>query len=226
MPKILMTGGNGLLGTEIQKLDSSIILLNEKVNVALYVETHFAITTEKPDIVLHLAAHTSPLKQTPQQGIQNNIIGTANVADICADNNIRLVYTSTDYNYVGQGPHKEDEPQLPPYNFGWSKLGGECAVVMIPNSLILRLSFGPRPFPWDKVYEGQTTSKLYVDEIAPLVLTISKSKACGIINLGGEPKTLEDYAKETKPDIETIPKPDWIPSDTSLDLTKMREWIR
>ena len=141
----------------------------------------------------------------------------------CLENKVRLVYTSTDYNYQGKGPHKEEEPLLPPYNFGWSKLGGECAVIICPNSLALRLSFGPAPFPWSKVYQGQYTSKLYVDEIAPIVLMAVKSSATGILNLGGPRMTLEAFAKRTKPEIETMERPSWMPEDVSLDIRKMKK---
>jgi len=50
-----------------------------------------------------------------------------------------------------------------------------------------------------------------------------KSNVQGVMNLGGPRMTLEAYARRTKPDIETIPKPDWVPSDTSMDLTKMKK---
>src|SRR3989338_6553998 len=93
---------------------------------------------------------------------------------------------------------------------------------MVGRHLILRLSFGPAPFPWEKVYEGQWNSKLYVDEMAPLVLAAAQSDATGIMNIGGPRATLEAYARRTKSDIQTIPKPDWVPADTSLDLTRMQ----
>ena len=218
-----MTGESGLLGIEISIIERSPWVDGDITNIE---EMRTEFKKWRPDTVLHLAAATKPPwhEHNPAIGINNNIIGTSNIALLCFEYGVRLVYTSTDYNYVGPGPHKEDEPQKSPGNFYLSKLGGECAVAMIPNSLILRLSFGPRPYPWDKVYEGQTNSKLYVDQMAPLVLKAAKSEACGIMNLGGESRTLEEYARETKPDIETIPKPDWVPADTSLDLTKMHEW--
>ena len=222
--KILMTGGSGLLGQEISKLDQSIYTPpRSKMDVIYYDSVERELYYAKPDVVLHLAAETDCLMHNskPELGIQTNIIGTANVTLACMQFGIRLVYVSTDYVYSGTGPHKEDEPVRPPYNFGWSKLGGECSVIMVPNSLILRLSFGPRPFPWDKVYEGQYNSKLYVDEMAPLILKATKSSSTGIMNLGGPPTTLEAYARRTKPDIETIPCPNWVPKDTSLDLTRM-----
>lgn len=221
-----MTGGSGLLGQEIIKLDQSIYTPKRwQMDITYFEAVEKTIYFSKPDVVLHLAADTDCLMHNsqPELGIKSNIIGTANIALVCMQSKTRLVYVSTDYVYQGAGPHKEDEPLRPPYNFGWSKLGGECSVIMVPNSLILRLSFGPRPFPWEKVYEGQTSSKLYVDEIAPLVLMATKSNSTGIMNIGGPSITLEQYARRTKPDIETIPCPDWVPKDTSLDLTRMKK---
>ena len=222
--RTLMTGGSGQLGTEILKLDSSILAPSRGLmDIYYYESVERELYYSKPDTVLHLAAETDCLMHNsrPELGIKNNIIGTANVVLACMQFNMRLVYVSTDYVYSGHGPHRENEPVRPPYNFGWSKLGGECSVIMCPNSLILRLSFGPRPFPWEKVYEGQLNSKLYVDEIAGLVLRASKSTATGVMNLGGPVTTLEAYARRTKPDIATMPCPEWVPKDTSLDLTRM-----
>ncbi len=225
MPKILITGGSGLLGKEILKLDPTLIAPSHaEMDITNLASVTSVLQRVKPDIVLHLAAATKPPEheKNPDLGIAANIVGTANVAGVCIRLGIRLVYTSTDYIYVGPGPHKETEAVMSPYNFGWSKLGGEAAVHMVPNSLVLRLSFGPVPFPWEKVYEGQWNSKLYVDEMAPLVLAVAKSSARGVMNIGGPRTTLEAYAKRTRPDITTIPKPDWVPQDTSLDLTHMK----
>src|SRR3989344_4554304 len=224
--KLLMTGGSGLLGREILKLDPSIISpSHNEMDITDEKKVLAVLQKHQPDIVLHLAAETKPLEheKTPEPGLKINIIGTANVALACHSLGIRMVYTSTDYLYVGKGPHKEDEPVFAPYRFSWSKLGGEAAVNMLRNFLILRLSFGPVPFPHEKVYLGQWNSKLYVDEIAPLVLAAAKSTATGIMNVGGPRPSLEDYARRTKPDIETISKPDWVPQDTSLDIAKMKE---
>jgi len=223
---ILLTGGSGLLGREILKLDSTLIAPSHAEMDIISLEAVRRVLAEQhPTVVLHLAAATKPPqhREHPEVGLSTNIIGTANIAMACLELKIRLVYTSTDYVYGGAGPHQEEEPLWSPYNFGWSKLGGECAVRLVPNHLILRLSFGPIPFPWEKVYEGQWNSKLYVDEMAPLVLAAAKSSATGVLNLGGPPTTLEAYARRTRPDITAIPKPDWVPADTSLDLTRMKE---
>lgn len=224
--KILLTGGSGLLGTEVVKLDASLIApSHEEMDVSDFASVERTLDAHRPDIVLHLAAATKPPEhdKDPMLGIVANVIGTANVARACAARSLRLVYASSDYVYAGKGPHKEDEATKAPSKFVWSKLGGEASVALVPNSLILRLSFGPVPFPWDKVYEDQWNSKLYVDEMAPLVLAAAKSSATGIMNVGGPRTTLADYARRTKPAIETIPRPDWVPEDTSLDLSLMKE---
>lgn len=224
MSKILITGGSGLLGQELLKLDSTLLApLHSELDICEIGSVEHALDRYKPATVIHLAAATKPPEheKNPRWGIQNNIIGTANIACACVARNIRLIYTGTDYVYAGPGPHRETEGVFPPYPFGWSKLGGDCSVLMIPNSLVLRLSFGPIPFPWEKVYAGQWNSKLYVDEAAPLVLALAGTAATGIINVGGPRTTLADYARRSRATIQEIPKPDWVPADTSLDISRM-----
>lgn len=226
--KILLTGGSGLLGQEVHALDSTLITpSHSEMDITNFESVERKIKEINPDIILHCAAATKPPEheKNPELGIVSNIIGTANIARACIRARIRLVYTCTDYLYVGPGPHKETEAIMPPYNFAWSKLGGEAAVHLVPSSLVLRLSFGPVPFPWEKVYKDQWNSKLYVDEIAPLVLAAAKSSITGIMNIGGPRTTLEAYARRTRPDIQTIPCPEWVPKDTSLDLTKMKNHL-
>jgi len=228
MSNILVTGSTGLLGSEILALDSSLSApTHEELDITDSASIDRALEKYSPDTILHLAAATKPPEHEkhPELGIVTNIIGTANIARACVTRGIRLVYTSTDYLYVGKGPHKEDEPVKAPYNFAWSKLGGEAAVALVPNHLILRLSFGPVPFPWEQVYAGQYNSKLYVDEIAPLVLGVTKSAAEGTMNVGGPRSSLEEYARRTKPTIGTIPKPEWVPQDTSLDISFMLQTL-
>lgn len=227
--KILITGGTGILGREILLLDPSLIApTHEEMDITSVGSISRTFEKYHPDIVLHLAAATKPPEheKDPTLGLVVNIIGTANLALECRVRGVRMVYASTDYLYVGQGPHNEDNPINPPSRFVWSKLGGECAVSMLHNSLILRLSFGPVPFPWEKVYRNQYNSKLYADEIATLVLAAARTEVTGIMNVGGPRTTLEDYARRTRGGIETIPRPDWVPEDTSLDISKMKRALK
>jgi dTDP-4-dehydrorhamnose reductase len=223
--RILMTGGSGLLGTEILKCDSNVVAPSRaELDILDADSIERALGRHTPEVILHCAAATKPPEhaELPDLGLNVNIVGTANLARCCIRSGSKLVYTSTDYLYFGPGPHAEAEPVTAPYNFGWSKLGGECAVRLVPKHLILRLSFGPVPFPWERVYDEQYSSKLYVDEMAPLVLAAAKSGAEGVMNLGGPRTSLAAYARRTRPGIETMQTPAWVPKDTSLDLERMK----
>lgn len=224
-----MTGGSGLLGQAIKELDPTIISsTHRELDITNLKSIQAAIKKYKPDRILHLAAANKPPthEEDPIPGLTVNIIGTANLCLVCHRSGIKLIYTSTDYVYTGKGPHKEEEALLPASRFAWSKLGGECAVRMLPKFLILRIDFGPIPFPWEKVYKNQYVSKLYVNEMAPLVLKAVRSKASGVMNLGGPRISLEEYARKTKPNIKSIPKPVWVPQDSSMDITKMKKKLR
>src|SRR3989344_7914570 len=159
--KILMTGGSGLLGKKILKLDSTIIApTHEEMDLTNPDSIAGVLNKYSPDVVLHLAAYNKPPEheKNPEPGLAVNIIGTANLALACHKLEIKLVHASTDYVYAGSGPHREDEALLPPSRFAWSKLGAESAVRMLQNYLIIRLDFGTFPYAWDKVYEDQYVS--------------------------------------------------------------------
>ena len=72
------------------------------------------------------------------KSINLNIIGTCKLVNIASKFKIKIIYLSTSYVYPGnKGNYKEDDPLKPWNNYSWSKLGGECAVQMYKNSLIL-----------------------------------------------------------------------------------------
>lgn len=218
-----------MLGKEILKLDPTIIAPSRgELDITNQGSLDSVIKKHNPDVVLHLAAFNKPPEheKNPEPGIEVNIIGTANLCLACHKADIKLVYASTDYVYTGTGPHKEDEALMPPSKFAWSKLGGECAVRMLKKFLILRLDFGPTPFPWEKVYKDQYVSKLYANDMSPLVLRAVKSNVEGIMNLGGPRISLEEYAKKTRPDIKCIPRPDWVPEDTSMNIERMKKELK
>ena len=59
---------------------------------------------------------------------------------ISSADQIKLIYFSTLYVYPGKtGNYKESDSLFPTNHYSWSKLGGECAVQMHKNSLILRV---------------------------------------------------------------------------------------
>ncbi len=182
-------------------------------------------------MVLHAAAFTSPPKvdQDPMRAVAVNIVGTANVVRLCAAHSMRLVYISTDYVFRGdQGSYREDDPVHPVNKYAWSKLGGECAVRMLEGALIVRTSFGPNIFPYEKAFADQWTSRESVAQIATKLVRLLEHDVTGVIHLGGPRRTVFDYAQslDRGRSIQKLSIHDVafrVPEDTSLDCQRFRQ---
>lgn len=223
-----MSGGSGLLGKAIKSIDPTIITPSHSEMDILDLESlEKNIIEYKPDTFLHAAAFTSPPKinENPQQALQTNIIGTANVVSMCMKYNIRLVYISTDYVFKGdKGNYAEDDELLPQNKYAWSKLGGECAVKLHDNALIIRTSFTPDLFPYEKAFRDQFTSRDLVSVIAPMILKLTQTNENGVIHAGSPRRSVLEVAQLTKPEVESISINDisfTVPKDTSFNLTKL-----
>ncbi len=231
--KILMSGGDGLLGRELKKIDPSITSLSRsEMDVSNYNEIVKQIKINKPNIFLHLAAFTDngKLEKDPQGAINNNIIGTSNVTLACIKENLRLVYLSTDYVYSGKkGMYKENDEILPVNKYAWSKLGGECAVIQHPNHLIIRTSIGSLIFPYDEAFVDMWTSKDTVDVVSPMILKATKSDLTGIINIGTQRKNMFQYANKLNPNVKKAIRNEFNDEtifDTSIDISKFKSFFK
>jgi dTDP-4-dehydrorhamnose reductase len=223
--KTIVLGGTGLLGTELKKLDKNLICLGKReCDISNIHHLSYLFTSKEFDTVILAAAELT--KAPIFKLITTNIISSSNVAKACLIAGKRLVYISTDYVYPGTlGNYKESDPLLPTNDYAWSKLGGECAVRMVPNHLIIRTSFGASDFFYQHAFNNKWTSKDYVDVIAPMILDASKSDLTGIINIGTEKKTMLDYARRRNPDIKGKPlTDDSSPRDSSLNLSKWKSF--
>lgn len=230
----LFTGGSGLLGRAFRQLMPGAHYPSSAecdVRDAQALERWLAGRTLAT--VVHAAAFTSPPKidQDPLRAIETNIIGTANVARLCLTRGWRLVYISTDYVFRGdRGSYREDDAVHPVNRYAWSKLGGECAVRMVADSLIIRTSFGPDEFPYPKAFVDQWTSRQGVSATARQMVALIHAGATGIVHVGGPRRTVMDYARSLDPTkaIEPLSIEDVafdVPVDTSLDTTRFRELI-
>ena len=127
----------------------------------------------KPNIILHTAGLSRPMSihdTNINKSIDLNLIGTANLVKICNDLNIKIIYFSTGYVYEGKvGNYKESDPVKPFNNYALSKLGGECAVSMYKNSLILRITMTEKPFKFKKAYSDLKSNFLYHDDLCEML---------------------------------------------------------
>jgi len=134
------------------------------------------------------------------KSIITNIIGTSNIVRACSQKNIKLIYFSTNYVYPGKkGNYSEDDPVLPINNYAISKLGGECAVQLYKNSLILRICMTEKPFVHKKAFNDIEMNFMYHEELAKNLLKLINYK--GIINVGGPKSIVYDFVKKTNKNI-------------------------
>ena len=233
--KIVFTGGSGRFGQILQKANLNYKVFFPKksqLDITNYNSVNKYITKIKPKILVHMAALSRPMNIHDKNIIKSinlNIIGTSNITKVCAINKIKLIYFSTQYVYPGiKGNYKETDHLLPVNNYGWSKLGGESAVQMYKNSLILRICMTERPFIHKKAFANVKTNFIFHDDIIPLLKKVLNKK--GIINLGGPIKTVYEFAKKSKPNIKKIyvkKKSNFnFPLNPSMNLAKLNKIIK
>ena len=226
---ILVTGGDGIFSKVLKKYNKSLNLYfaNKKECNILKINTVDKIVKKiKPKIILHCAALSRPMSVHETdivKSIDLNIIGTSNVTKICKKNNIKLIYFSTGYVYEGKrGNYYEEDPVKPFNNYGLSKLGGECAVKMYKNSLILRLTMTEKPFRFKKAYSNLISNFIFHEEVVKMLPKVISQK--GIINIGGKSQSVYSFAKTFNKNIKkiTLKKRSKLPLRQDMNTSKLK----
>lgn len=140
--KILVTGAKGMLGQDLCPIleDEGYEVVETDVdtlNITNFEQVKKVLSSENPDkkfdFVIHCAAYTNVDKSEEdlETATLINVKGTENIAKICAENNITLVYISTDYVFDGtkKEPYLPQDKTNPINNYGLTKLKGEEAVI-------------------------------------------------------------------------------------------------
>lgn len=232
--QIIFTGGSGLLGSEFRKILPDINYPSSKeFNVTNFEQMKKYVELNGCRLIIHAAAFTSPplIDKDPLKALEVNILGTSNVVKLCMEFDARLIYISTDYVFKGdKGNYKETDPVYPVNKYAWSKLGGECVVRMYDKSLIIRTTFGPNIFPYEKAFVDQWTSRESALVIAEKISKLIDKNITGVIHVGGKRKTVFEYAKsldETRDigQLSISDVPFKVPVDTSLNCDKYNELI-
>ena len=228
--KIIITGGEGRFANtlKVSKLRLNLNFPSKKQlnilnisNIEKYFKKH------KPKYLIHCAALSRPMDihdKDISKSIDLNIIGTSNIVKACCKFNIKLIYFSTGYVYPGiKGNYKETDPVLPINNYAWSKLGGECAVSMYKNSLILRITMCEKPFMHKQAFHDIETNFMYHEDLVKILPKVLNK--FGIINVGGKIQTVYQFAKKTNKDIKKISGKKLFPPKPSMNITKLKKII-
>jgi dTDP-4-dehydrorhamnose reductase len=226
----LFTGGSGLLGQDIQYyFPDDLFPTSKDFDVSdLNGMESFLYKCEHIDTIVHMAAETNTREienknHFKARAIKTNIVGTANLVQLCMDRNLKLIYISTDYVFDGvKGNYKEHDDLNPVNQYAWSKLGGEASVRMYDNSLIVRLSFCEDRFPYPKAFVDQISTRMPVSEAGNKLQKLIKESPTGIRHLAGKRQTIYELARKTTPNKKIDPMSiedlgDYkVPKDTSL----------
>ncbi len=232
--KILFTGATGRFGQVYKKIYNTKKYLyptRKQFNITNYKSSLRYIKKNKPDLIIHCAALSRPMNIHDKniiKSINTNIIGTCNLVKICSIYKIKLIYFSTSYIYPGlKGNYKETDNIHPINNYAWSKLGGESAVRLYKNSLILRICMTEKPFVHKYAFKNFITNFIFHDEVAKFLPKLFKHK--GVINVGGPASNVYKFAKKYNPKIKGINikkiKNKISRFNTSMNISKLKKII-
>ena len=159
------------------------------------------------------------------RSINLNIIGTCNVVNACIKKKIKIIYFSTSYLYPGiKGNYRETDGLHPWNNYGWSKLGGESAVQMYKNSLILRICITEKPFIHKEAYANVKSNFMFHDQLAKLFLKLLNKR--GVYNLGGKSQTIYNFARSTNDNIKKKFSKGEFPLNQNMNLDKIKKLLK
>ena len=209
--KILVTGYNGQLGFDVVKelkkrnieckgVDRDDFDITDAEAVRSYINAY------KPDAVVHCAAYTAVDKAEDEPDIckKVNVTGSENIAKVCTENDIKMVYISSDYVFGGAGSEafETDAPINPCNVYGKTKADGEKVVAALcKKHFIIRTSwvFGLNGGNFVKtmlrlaqthselaVVDDQIGSPTYTPDLAVLICDMVVSDKFGVYHATNE----------------------------------------
>jgi dTDP-4-dehydrorhamnose reductase len=209
--RILVTGGNGLLGsTLVPFLRSSgheVIVAarsvgDVRVDLTDTKRTREAVQSIRPAVIVNLAGETNvdACQREPQRAYLGNVRIVETLVDAIDASASFLIHLSTDQLYDGNGPHAETALQFLNY-YALSKYAGELAAARVPST-VLRTNFVGRSRNQDrqslsdwivaalrrgdplKVFRDVFFSPLSLTTLAAMIDVAVNRREIGVFNLG------------------------------------------
>jgi dTDP-4-dehydrorhamnose reductase len=230
---ILVTGGSGSLGSELQKIfpeclspSSNDLDITNKQNIENYLKTHSI------DTVIHTAAITSvrSCEENKKLAWNTNVQGTKNLVDCISKLNspIKFVYVSTACVFDGHsGMYDEDDIPYPENFYALTKLLGEREISNLSNFLIIRTNFvSKKPWPYPAAFTDRFGTYLFASNVAIGINEVLNNNLSGIVHIVGDKKlSMYDLAKITTPNIQKMNINDYAGPPLTMDMSlNSKKW--
>ncbi len=150
MKKILVTGVKGQLGHDVvqeaaKRNIEAVGVDIEEMDITNANQVRDVISNGNYDAVIHCAAWTAVDKAEEMVDAcrKVNVDGTRNIAVVCKELDIPMMYFSTDYVFDGEGeiPWKEYDERHPLNVYGLTKYEGELEVEQLDKFFIIRIAW-------------------------------------------------------------------------------------
>lgn len=233
MNKILVTGGNGLLGSQLKKHLTFLSPTIDELDITVRENIYEYLYKHSPKLIVHAAAYTDVAlaNKEMKECWDINVTGTKKLTDIAGELNIPIIYISTDYVFDGtKGMYDEDSIPFPVANnfYAFTKFCGELIILENKNNKVIRTSFKPLEWEYPGAFSDVYTSADYVDVIAKQIAMaiINYNKLPNIIHIATERKTVWELASIKNPQVEKISRNDigsFIPKDVSLNINRWKK---
>ncbi len=149
--KVLVTGVKGQLGydvvNELKKRNIEAVGVDiDEMDITDASSVAKVIKEASPDAVIHCAAYTAVDAAEDNVDICSKVNkdGTQNIANVCKELDIKMIYISTDYVFDGEGtrPWEPDDKPDPLNVYGLTKYEGEVAVTStLSKYFIVRIAW-------------------------------------------------------------------------------------
>jgi len=146
--RILVTGGNGQLGSALKNIlskEDALFTDTDNMDITSKEQIKKIFSEFSPEVLIHGAAYTNVdgCEENKDLAMSVNAQGTKNLAKMCTEFGVKTIYISTDYVFDGakKSPYLTDDAPNPQSVYGFSKLEGENAVKDVQDWWILRTSW-------------------------------------------------------------------------------------
>ena len=249
--RVFVTGVKGQLGYDVmnelekQGLEGIGVDIDE-MDITDADQVNKVIKEAAPDAVIHCAAYTAVDAAEDNEEIcrKVNAQGTENIAKVCEELDIKMMYISTDYVFNGQGerPWEPDDEREPLNVYGQTKLDGELAVSgTVDKFFIVRIAwvFGKNGKNFIKtminlgkthdtlsVVNDQIGTPTYTYDLARLLIDMIETEKYGYYHATNEGGYISwyDFTKEIFRQAAAMGHPEYLPENMTVNSVTTAEY--